>query len=258
MTQTMKQLKQTMKVATSVMVAMLLCVSTGWGQTQGPRVARPPQADEPPAIEQQVQQEADIPDDLPDLLTVPSGTHVSMTIVRAPQESQAKEGDRVYLRLRASLRLDAHTVIPARTLVVGVLTSSAGIGFGMSSQHNGMLLRLQTIVLPHNYRLPVSGRVEGTIGPPKDPAKSPSASNPVAGFTPEQLAAVGSFALVGGEIGRAMGKNPRDGMVGTLIGAGVGVATILAMNGNHVHLNAGNTVEAVLDQPQAVDPRYLP
>jgi hypothetical protein len=249
-----------MKNTIALLVVMLLCIPAGWGQTQGPRPVQPPQGDEPPAVEQQAPQEADIPEDIPDLLTVPAGTHVAMTIVRAPQEAQAKEGDRVYLRLRAPLHLDPHTVIPARTLVVGVLTNSPGFGgFGMNSTgHNGMSLRLQTVVLPHNYRVPVFGRVEGTFGGTKDSGRPLSASNPVAGFSPEQLAAVGSFALVGGEIGRAMGKNPRDSMVGTLIGAGIGVATILAVNNSRARLDAGNNVEAVLERPLAIDPRYLP
>jgi hypothetical protein len=114
------------------------------------------------------------------------------------------------------------------------------------------------MILPNHYRVPISGRVTGTFGASKLPARAPSPANPVAGLTPEQLAAVGGFALVGGEIGFALGKNQKGSMVGALVGAGIGVATVLAMNSARLHLRAGTNVDAVLDEPLTLDPRYVP
>ena len=199
----------------------------------------------------------EIPEDLPDLRTIPSGTHMPLLIVRAPQEAAAHEGDKVYLRLRAPLRIDARMSIPARSLVVGELHSSSGYAFGLNTGQHGMTLRLQTIVLPNHYRLAVSGRVNGFVGGANESSRPVSASNPMASLTPEQLAAIGSFALVGGEIGAAVGKNQKGNMVGALVGAGIGVATVMAINTARVHLSAGSNVEGVLDAPVALDPRVL-
>ena len=247
-----------MKTTIALMLTVMLCVPATWGgvQTQRPPQAQPPQADEPPVIEQQTpQQEEYIPEDLPDLHTIPSGTHLPLVIVRAPQE--AHEGDKVYLRLRAPLRVDARMSIPARALVVGVLQNSSGFAFGLNTGQHGLTLRLETIVLPNHYRLAVSGHVNGFVGGQKDAGRPLSTSNPMAGLTPEQLAAIGSFALVGGEIGAAVGKNQRGNMVGALVGAGIGVATVMAMNNSRLHLSAGSNVEGVLESPLSLDPKVL-
>jgi hypothetical protein len=250
-----------MKGATALLLAaILLCSPVTWGRGSGqqPGQQPPPQGDEPPAMDQQQSpQEAEIPGDLPDLRTIASGTHIPLVIVRAPQDAEAHEGDKVYLRLRAPLRIDAHMAIPARSLVVGVLQNTSSYAFGLNTGHNGLALRLQTIVLPNHYRLAISGRVDGFVSATKDAGRPTSASNPIAGLTPEQLAAIGSFALVGGEIGSAVGKNQRGTTVGALIGAGIGVATALAINNSRLHLSAGNNVEGVLEHSLAVDPRVL-
>ena len=248
-----------MKKIAALFCAMALCVPSGWGTSRSrtrdqqpePPAEAPDQAVPEPNVPQAP--EVSIPDDVPDLISVPAGTHVPMTIVRAPQESQAHEGAVVYMRTRVPVRVDEHTVIPARTLVVGMLSSSTGF-MGAKA---GLSVRLHTILLPHNYRLPVSGRVNGTVETGRGQTRPISPMNPIAGFTPEQLAAVGSFAVVGSEIGLAMGKNPRNSTIGALVGAGIGVATIMAMNGARLRLNPGNPVDAVLDEPLALDPRYL-
>ena len=134
-----------MKKTAALFFAILLCVSSSWGQAPAPRWQHPAEPGEPPAQEPPEQQpgaDEDIPGDIPDVISVPQGTHVPMTIVRAPQESQAGEGAKVYLRTRVALRAGGHVVIPARTLVVGVLKSNAEAGSG-----NGTLsIRLRTMV----------------------------------------------------------------------------------------------------------------
>jgi len=102
----------------------------------------------------------------------------------------------------------------------------------------------------------------GTVGAPGGGAKPALAqsSNPLAalaGLTPEQLAAVSTFALAGGELGYALGKNQKGTMIGTMIGAGIGMAAMMASSGTHLHLRPGANVEAVLDEPLAVDPHNL-
>jgi hypothetical protein len=249
---------QTMKKTAALFFAILLGVSSGWGQTTGPRWQHQAEPGEPPAQEPPEQQpgpDQDIPGDIPDVISIPQGTRVPMTIVRAPQESQAGEGAKVYLRTRVPLRAGGHVVIPARTLVVGVLTSNAGAGNG------AMSIRLRTIVLPNDVRLQISGRVLGMVGTPKGPSAAAVGSNPVAalsGLSPEQIAMISTFALVGAEIGQAVGKSQKGVVVGSMVGGGIGLATILAMNGSHVNLRAGSNVDAVLEEPLALDPRSLP
>jgi hypothetical protein len=243
-----------MKKVTALFFAILLTMSSGWGQTTPQPVDQQGDPGEPPAQEPQSALDQVEPGDIPDVISIPAGTHVPMTIVRAPQESQAREGIRVYLRTRVPLHADGGIVIPARTLVVGVLTSNPATGSGNST----MSIRLKTIVLSNDVRLPVSGRVVGTIGGPKGPSAAAVGSNPVAllsGLSPEQIAMISTFALVGAEIGQAVGKSQKGTMVGTLVGGGIGVATVLAMNGSRLNLRAGSNVGAVLEEPLVLDQR---
>lgn len=245
-----------MKKSLALLIAILLCGPVGWGQTQWKQFGRQGDAQEPPAQEPPNQPEADEPGDIPDVVSVPAGTRLPMTIVRAPQESQAHEGAKVYLRTRTAIRAEGGVMIPARTLVIGVLTSNAATGSGTPA----MSIRLHTIVLANDVRLQVSGRVLGTIGGPKGPSAAALGSNPMAalsGLTPEQIAMISTFALVGAEIGQAVGKSQKGVVVGSMVGGGIGLATILAMNGSQIHLRAGANVDAVLEEPLSLDPRAV-
>ena len=240
-----------MKNLIAVLVAILLCSPAGWGQAQAPQRVRPGDAKEPAAQEPQNNLDTDDPGDVPDLTGLPAGTHLPLVIVRAPQESQAREGDKVYLRTRVPVHAGGREIIPARTLVVGVLTGESGAG---SNPAHGMLtLRLRTIVFPDNERFAVSGKVSGVVNPSRSTAGAPLAAGIMPSLTAEQLAIVGSFAAVGGAIGTAVGKDSKGATVGTLVGAGIGVATVMASSSKGLHLTPGTNVEAVLDQPLALE-----
>src|SRR5271170_6581529 len=250
-----RRLRRTaMKKSLALLFAMLLCVPIGWGQNQWKQFQRPGTTAEPPAQAPQNEPDTDEVGDIPDVISIPAGTHLPLTIVRAPQESQAHEGSKVYLRTRNALRADGGVVIPARSLVVGVIAGNAGSGNGPMS------IRLKTIVLPNDVRLQISGRVVGTLGGPKGPSAAAVGSNPMAalaGLTPEQIAMISGFALVGAEIGQAVGKNQKGSVVGSMVGGGIGLATVLAMNGTQLHLRVGANVDGVLEEPLALDPRTV-
>lgn len=249
------------KTALLLVFSLLLMNSPGWAQVSRQRPQPPPPAQDLYAQEPQDAPDTDEPGDIPDVFSIPAGTHIPMTIVRAPQEGQAHEGSKIFLRTRMPLHADGGVLIPARSLVVGVVTNSAGSGFNQAGA--GLVVRLRSIALPNGTRAPISGRVNGTVGTPGG-AKPGAALAPggnglavLAGLTPEQLAAVSMFALAGGELGYAVGKNQKGTMIGSLVGAGIGMAAVMASNGSHVHLNPGSNVDAVLDEPLALDPRSL-
>ena len=252
-----------MKKFAAVFFALLMTLSTAWGQSMQQAPYRPqeqqqqeePQAQEPQAAPDQVDQ-----GDVPDVISIPSGTHLAMTIVKTPQDSPAREGERVYLRTRVPIRAEGRVVIPARTLVVGVLTGESAPGAG----HGAMSVRLRTIVFPNDFRMNVSGRVLGIIHPGNaNGGQQFAGSQPqsplgaLTSLTPEQLAAISTFALVGGQLGLAVGKTPKGGTIGTLVGAGIGFAAVMAMNQSHLHLRVGANVDGVLEEPVALDPRSL-
>jgi len=241
-----------MKKSLALLFAILLCVPVGWGQSEWKQFQRPGQAGEPRAQAPQYQPDADEPGDIPDVISIPAGTRIPMTIVRAPEESRAHEGMKVYLRTRNAVRADGGVVIPARSLVIGVITGNAGAG------NAPMTIHLNTIVLPNDVRLQISGRVIGTLGGQKGPSAAAVGSNPMAalsGLTPEQIAMISTFALVGAELGQAMGKSQKGTVVGSMVGGGIGLATVLAMNGSQLHLRVGANVDGVLEEALALDPR---
>jgi len=246
-----------MKKSLALLIAMVMCAPLGWGQSQWKKFGPPADQQAPPQAQApQNEPDMDEPGDIPDVVSIPAGTHMPMTIVRAPQEGQAHEGDKVYLRTRNAIRAEGGVMIPARSLVMGVLTTNPGA----NSTNSTMTIRLKTISLPNDVRLQISGRVVGTIGGPKGLSASAVSSNPMAalsGLTPEQMAMISGFALVGAEIGQAMSKSQKGAVVGSMVGGGVGLATMLAMNGNQVHMRAGANVDAVLDEALTLDPRAL-
>jgi hypothetical protein len=245
-----------MKKSLALVIAILMCAPMGWGQGEWKRFGRQGDPQEPPAQAPQNEQDMEDAGEIPDVVSIPAGTHLPMTIVRAPQESQAHEGAKVYLRTRNAVRAEGGVVIPARSLVIGELRSNPSASPASST----LSIHLKTIVLPNDVRLPISGRVVGTIGGPKGPSPAAVGTNPMSalsGLTPEQIAMISGFALVGAEIGQAVGKGQNGAVVGSMIGGGVGLATILAMNGSQVHLRVGSNVDGVLEEPLALDPRTV-
>ena len=247
-----------MKKFAVVFFALFLTMSSGWGQTMRPPVEQQGEPGEPAAQEPQAAPDQVNPGDIPDVISIPSGTHIPMTIVKTPQESPAREGERVYLRTRLPIHAEGRVVIPARTLVVGVLAGESGPGAG----HGAMSVRLRTIVFPNENRMAVSGRVQGILRPANGGQQfaAGQGANPLgalANLTPEQMAAISTFALVGGQLGVAVGKTPKGGTIGTLIGAGIGFAAVMAMNESSLHLRVGANVNGVLDEPLTLDPRML-
>ncbi len=243
-----------MKKSLALLIAILMSVPIGWGQTQWKQFGQPANGQEPAAQAPQNEPDMDDEGEIPDVVSIPAGTHVPMTIVRAPQESQAHDGAKVYLRTRNTLRAEGGVVIPARSLVIGVLTSNPAVNSASAT----MSIHLKTVVLPNDVRLPISAHVIGTIGGPKGPSAAAVGSNPMAalsGLTPEQMAMISGFALVGAEIGQAVSKTQKGSVVGSMIGGGVGLATMMAMNGSHVNLRVGSNVDAILEEPVTLDPR---
>jgi len=252
------------KIALALILSLLAGTTPGWAQNPRPRPPLPPQTQDQYAQDPQDMPDGDEPGDIPDVFGIPAGTHIPLTVVRGPQEGQAHEGAKVYLRTRNALRADGGVIIPARSLVVGVITNSPGSGFNNAGA--GLTIRLRSITLPNNSRMQISGRVLGTVGNGGGTKQSAVAASPsqgvnglaaLAGLTPEQLAAVSMFALAGGELGYAVGKNQKGTMIGSLVGAGIGMAAMMASSGSHVHLHPGSNVDAVLDEPLALDPHNL-
>jgi len=249
-----------MKKFAAIFFAFLMTLSTAWGQSmqQQPQY-RPQEQEEPSAQEPQAAPDQVDQGDVPDVISIPSGTHVAMTIVKTPQDAP-REGERVYLRTRVAIRAEGRVVIPARTLIVGVLTSESAPGAG----HGAMSVRLRTIVFPNDFRMNVSGRVLGIIragnangGQQFAGSQQQGPLGMLSSLTPEQLAAISTFALVGGQLGLAVGKTPKGGTIGTLVGAGIGFAAVMAMNQSHLHLRVGANVDGVLDEPVALDARSM-
>jgi hypothetical protein len=175
--------------------------------------------------------------------TIPAGMHVAMRMISALDGSKLKNGEHFYMETRQPLALDARTVLPVKTPVLGVVET--GADSGMEGAKGGVALRLKAFYSPDGAQLPASGRVLL----PNHHAKARTGSHAAAHRGGRGPSMIGALAIAGGFVGGATAKTWRGVFVGGLIGAGAGVAIQSARGSSPFQIASGTDVDTVLDAP---------
>jgi type IV secretion system protein VirB10 len=188
-------------------------------------------------------------------LTIPAGTKVPLALKHAISTKSAKEGDVVYAETTFPVVLNNRVLIPAGTYVQGKINhvQRAGRIKGRAE----VLMHFTTLIYPSGYTVMLPGSVENAPGVDNAGVKDEEGTIRGDSQTGEKVGTVAGSAGTGAVIG-GLSHGGKGAAIGAGVGGAVGSAIALLSRGNDVKLEAGTTVEMVIQRPVPLDATRVP
>ena len=188
-------------------------------------------------------------------LTVPAGTKVPLVLKHAISTKSAREGDAVYAETTFPVVQNNRVLIPAGTYVQGKISrvQRAGRIKGRAE----VLMHFTTLIYPSGYTVLLPGAVENVPGADKTSMKGEEGTIRQDSQTGQKVGTVASTAGTGAVIG-GLSHGGKGAGIGAGVGGAVGTAIALLTRGNDVKLEAGTTVEMVIQRAVPLDPSRIP
>ena len=188
------------------------------------------------------------------LITVPAGTTVLMSLQSPINTVSAPTGSGLYFETTADVIQQNRIVIPAKTLVQGVVAKQ--VRPGRVKGRGQLQFRFTTLILPSNFTTPIAGSLQSLPGSALyERVGREGAVQPVDRIDKDAATGVRSV-MAGAAIGSIAQGNLGAGR-GALIGAAFGVGTVLFKRGDDIRLPAGTHIEMILDRSLAIPVREL-
>jgi hypothetical protein len=188
-------------------------------------------------------------------LTIPSGTKVPLALKQAISTKNARDGDAVYAVTTFPVVVNDRIVIPAGTYVQGRI-SNVKRG-GRIKGRAEVLMHFSTLIYPSGYTVILPGAVQNVPGAEKTSMKDEEGTIRQDSQTGEKAktvaTAAGTGALVGG-----LSNGVKGGLIGAGVGGGIGTAIGLLTRGNDVRMDAGTTLEMVIQREVPLDGSRIP
>jgi type IV secretion system protein VirB10 len=191
----------------------------------------------------------------PGQLTIPSGTKVPLALKQSISTKNAREGDAVYAVTTFPVVINEHIIIPAGTYVQGRI-SNVKRG-GRIKGRAEVLMHFSTLIYPSGYTVVLPGAVENVPGAEKTSMKDEEGTIRQDSQTGEKARTVATAAGTGAVIG-GLNNGVKGGLIGAGIGGGVGTAIGMLTRGNDVKMDAGTTLEMVIQRDVPVDATRIP
>jgi len=199
--------------------------------------------------------EATGPATAPAQLTIPAGTKVPLTLRHAISTRGSREGDAVYAETTFPLVINDRVLIPTGTYVQGRI-SHIQRG-GKVKGRAEVLMHFTTLIYPSGYTVMLPGALENAPGVDKTKVSDSEGTIRADSQTAQKVGTVAGPAATGALIGAAAGGVKGMG-IGGAAGAAVGTAIALLTRGNDVKMDAGTSVEMVIQRDIQVDASRVP
>jgi len=188
-------------------------------------------------------------------LTIPAGTKVPLALKQAVSTKNAREGDAVYAVTTFPVVFNDRIVIPAGTYVQGRI-SNVKRG-GRIKGRAEVLMHFSTLIYPSGYTVVLPGAVENVPGAEKTSMKDEEGTVRQDSQTGEKAKTVATAAGTGAVIG-GLSNGVKGGLIGAGVGGGIGTAIGLLTRGNDVKMDAGTTLEMVIQREVVLDANRVP
>jgi len=215
------------------MIGMLLCCIAA-GQTTA---QAPTSTSTPPASSSQ-------------MVTIPAGTKIPLSLKQAISTRTAREGDPVYAETAFPFVIDDRIVIPAGTYIQGkIMRVQRG---GHVKGRAELLIHFTSMIFPSGYTLLLGGSIENTPGADKSSIKDSEGTireDSDAGRKASDTAGGATTgAVIGGIVGGAKGVG-----IGAGAGGVAGLAVAMLSRGADVKLDPGTSIEMDIQRDVSVD-----
>ena len=184
--------------------------------------------------------------------TLPTGTHVLMTLTSPLHTTSARAGAGVYLETSWPVVQDGQVVIPAHSRVQGEVERERRPG--RVKGRSQFLLHFTSLILPDNRVVSIAGSLQSLPGNEKMRAQDKEGTIEPVDQIDRDVYRIASGTIAGG-LGGALTRTATGAGIGLAIGGGLGLAKVLFTRGDEIHLPEGTKVEMVLEKPLTLAPR---
>ncbi|MGA8150485.1 MAG: hypothetical protein WB952_06010 [Terriglobales bacterium] len=188
-------------------------------------------------------------------LIIPAGTKVPLALKHAISTKVTREGDAVYAETTFPVVADNRVLIPAGTYVQGRISHIKQAG--RISGRAEVLMHFTTLIYPSGYTVLLPAAVENAPGVDKTKVKDEEGTIRADGQTAQKVGTIAGTAASGTVIGAATGGG-KGALIGAGIGGAVGTAIGLLTRGNDVKMEAGTTLEMVIQRDVSLDASRVP
>src|SRR5579864_7352397 len=190
----------------------------------------------------------------PNVVTIPEGTKIPLSLAQAISTKNARAGDAVYATTAFPFVVDNSVIIPAGSYVQGKI-SHVERG-GRVKGRAEILMHFTSMIYPSGYTVMLPGSVENTPGADNKSVKDSEGTIQQDKDTGKKIEDAAKGGVYGGS-GGALAGGLAGGLNGARIGAGAGAAAgigwALLKRGNDVRLDVGTSIEMEIQRPITVD-----
>jgi len=190
-----------------------------------------------------------------EVLVIPAGTQVPLSLRQAISTKTAKEGDPVYAETTFPVVVDNRILVPAGTYVQGKISHIQRGGHIKGRAE--LLIHFTSLIYPNGYTVVLPGAVENVPGAEKSTVKGSEGTIQQDGQTGQKVGTAAKTAGTGAAIG-GITDGWKGAGIGAGIGAGVGAAIGMLTRGSDVRLEPGTSVEMVIQREVALDAARAP
>jgi type IV secretory pathway VirB10-like protein len=178
-------------------------------------------------------------------VTIPAGTKVPVALKHAISTKSAREGDAVYAETTFPVVENGRILIPAGTYVQGKISQVQRAG--RIKGRAEVLMHFTTLIYPSGYTVVLPGSVENVPGAEKTSMKGDEGTIRADSNKGEKIGTVASAAGTGAVVG-GLSRGGKGALIGAGIGGGVGSVIAMLTRNNEVKLDAGTTLEMVIQR----------
>jgi type IV secretory pathway VirB10-like protein len=188
-------------------------------------------------------------------LVIPSGTKVPLKLDHAISTKESRDGDAVYAETTFPVVLNDRVLIPSGTYVQGRISriQRAGRIKGRAE----VQMHFTTLIYPSGYTVMLPGSLENAPGVDNTNIKGQEGTIRGDSQTAEKVGTVAGTAATGTIIGAATAGG-KGALIGSGIGGAVGSAIALLSRGHDVKMDAGTTLEMIIQRDIPVEASRIP
>ena len=183
-------------------------------------------------------------------MTIPAGAQILVALKSAISTKSAKIGDPVYASTSFPYVLNEKVLIPAGTYVQGRISSITRPGRVKGRAE--LLIHFTTLIYPSGYTVLLPGAVDNLPGAEHSTVKGEEGTIQQNGEKGKDIGTIAGTAATGTLIG-ASAAGLRGAGLGAATGGAVGLAIAMLTRGNDVRLEAGTTVQMVIQREISVE-----
>jgi hypothetical protein len=191
----------------------------------------------------------------PNVVTIPAGTKIPLSLKQAISTKNAREGDAVYAETAFPFVVDNRVIVPAGSYIQGKV-SHVERG-GRLKGRAEILIHFTSMIYPSGYTVMLPGAVENTPGVDSNSVKDPEGTiqqDKETGKKIEDAAQGGAYGGAIGGIGGGLGTGSLNGArIGAGAGAAAGIGWALLKRGSDVKLDVGTSIEMEVQRAITVD-----